>query len=116
MLAALLGFIIIGLFYCWWHLLKTFCRYKKGVDAMSVKQFYSFLFLNFGVVSFLTLSIYSCFPVHSQEYKWLWPYTDIIPVILQIIPLFVSYLIYKIYRKIKRTNTDIIIKTEDINL
>lgn len=116
MLKAIFGFILVSLFYYWWHLLKTFRRYKKGVDAMSAKQFYSFLFLNFGVASFLTLSIYSCFPVHSQEYKWLWPYTGIMPIILQIIPLFVSYLIYRIYRKINRPNTDIIIKTEDVNL
>ena len=116
MLAVLFGLIIISLFYYWWYLLKIYRKYKKGVDEMSNTQFYMFLTLNFGVISLATLMVYSCIPVHSKEYKWLWSYTNIIPVILQIIPLFVSYLIYRQYRKIKQSNTDIITKTEDIDI
>lgn len=52
----------------------------------------------FWVTSLITLMIYSLIPVYSQEYKWLWPYTNIIPIILQIIPLTISWYIY---RKIK---------------
>lgn len=116
MLASLFGFIIASLIYYWWHLLKTFRRYKKGVDVMSQSQFYIFLFLNFGVICFVTLLVFSFFPVHSKEYEWIWPYTDIIPIILQIIPLFISYIIFRKYRKIKNSNTDIITKSETIDM
>lgn len=116
MLAALFGFIIISLCYYWWHLLRVFRNYKKGIDEMSNIQFYIFLLLNFGVISLATLSIFSLIPVHSKDFKWIWPYTDIIPVILQIIPLIISYLIYRKYRIIKSSNNDIITKTESIDM
>ena len=116
MLGALFGFILICLLYYWWHLLKVFRKYKKGVDEMSKTQFYTFLLLNFGVISLATLMVYSLIPVYSQKFKWLWPYMDIIPVFLQIIPLIISYLIYRQYRKIKNSNNDIITKTETIEM
>jgi hypothetical protein len=107
-LGALFGFIIVSGFYYWWHLLRMFHRYKKGVDDISKSQFYTFLVLNYFVlllISSFTLS----FLLIGQP-------IIVAILILQIIPLIISYLIYRKYRKINSSNNDIITKTENIDL
>lgn len=116
MLGALFSFILLCLFYYWWHLLQVFRHFRKGKDIMSYTQFWIFLVLNFGVISAITLSIYSFIPVHTKEYEWLWPYTDVLPIALQIIPLIVSCLIYRLYQQAKKHNKDIVTKKESIDL
>lgn len=108
MLAALLGFALICLIYSWWHLLKVFRNYKKGVDEMSNIQFYIFLLLNY-----LVLNLFSSFAV---GYFMIGQEIIVAILIIQIIPLIISYLIFRKYRKIKKSNNDTITKTETIDM
>jgi hypothetical protein len=116
MLSALLGIIILSFFYYWWDLLKMYRRYKKGVDEMSKSKFYTFLVLNYVVTSILALMVLSFVPLHSGEYKFLWPYINLLTALTQVIPLSISYYIYRQYNNIKKGNNDTITKTDEFTL
>lgn len=110
-LGALFSFLILGGIYYWWDLLKMYRRYKKGVDEMSETKFYIFLALNFIILGFVTLIVLATADIDfSRESEFL---NFIIPLA---IASFISYLLFRQYKRIKKNNNDTITKKEEFTL